>query len=393
MSKRRPASMLVFPAEEYDARLQRARQLMDEQGMDALLISARPNIMYLTGYRTNLFDSNFRPFLAVIPRDGDPTLLLPDLEIGVGEETSPFDDIRAWGRTPGCFAPDVISAVVTVVREKGLSAGRIGIERGLNMRIGMGLDQFEQIQEMLPDTEWPNSAALLWQLRAVKSPAEIAFIQESQRITDAGYHAVLDYAREGVSEKDLLRVLGMTMMQEGADNPGFQIITSGPERYKMTNPYTVDRKLEHGDMVILDIGSVKEGYYSDITRGFFIGEATDRQREFYEAARGFTEVAVNAVKPGVTCAQIDEIATQAIIDAGYEKNMLHRTGHSIGLEVHEMPSVAPGDSTVLTPGMVLTIEPGIYDFDIGAFRMEDIVLVTDDGWEYVSHATRELTVK
>jgi Xaa-Pro aminopeptidase len=393
MSKRPPASMLVFSEAEYAERLRRARRLMGEHGFDALLVSAPPNVTYLTGYRTNLFDSNFRPFLSVIPRDGDPVLLLPNLEVGVGEETSPFDDIRAWGSTPECIAPDAVSAVAVVAREKGLSGGRIGIERGLNMRIGMGLDQFDQLQEMLPDAEWPNSAALLWALRVVKSPAEVAYIRESQRITDAAYHASLDFAREGVSEKDLLRVLGMKMMEEGADHPGFQIISSGPERYKMTNPYTVDRKLRHGDMVIFDIGSVKEGYYSDITRGFFIGTASDRQREFYEAARSFTETAVNAVRPGVTCADIDRIATQAIVDAGYGDYMIHRTGHSIGLEVHEMPSIAPGDNTVLQPGMVLTIEPGIYDFSIGAFRMEDVVLVTDDGWEYISHAERELTIK
>lgn len=387
------ASMLAFPREEYAARRHHAQRLMEQQQLDALLVSAAANLVYLTGYRTNLFVSGFRPFLAVIPREGEPTLILPNLELGAGQETCPFDDIRAWGGTPDCVAPDWLTAVRDVIREKGLANGRIGIERGGGMRIGLGLDQFEQLQAALPTAEWPNSAPLLWQLRKVKSPAEIACLREAQRITDAAYHAVLDFARAGMNERDLLRVLGMKMMEEGADTPGFQVIQSGPARYKMANPIAFSRSIQPGEMVILDIGAVYEGYWADITRGFFVGSVTERQREFYEAARAITEDTVTALKPGMTCAELDAVAERSTVDRGYQEYMLHRTGHAVGLEVHELPSIAPGDETVLEPGMVVTIEPGIYDFSIGAFRMEDLVLVTDTGYEYLSHARRELTVK
>jgi Xaa-Pro aminopeptidase len=392
MGARNP-KFLTFTDEEYGQRLDRARRLMAEQRLDALLVSAVPNIVYLTGYRSYLFDSNFRPFLAVIPRDGDPTLLLPNLELGIGEEYSPFADVRAWGATRGCIAPDAITAARDVITEKGLAKGRIGIEQGAGMRIGMGLDQFAQLKSFLPDVEWPNSAPLLWQLRRVKSPAEVASIRESQRITDAAYHAALDLGAVGVSERDLQRVLGTTMMQEGADKIGMLIVGSGPDRYKMANPYPSDRKLESGDMVIFDLGCVYNGYWSDITRGYFVGGVSDDQRRFYEAATAITEDAVKAVKPGVTCAEVDRVAEQSIVDRGYKDNIIHRTGHSLGLEVHEIPSIAAGDETVLEPGMVVTIEPGIYDFTHGAYRMEDLILVTETGHEYLSHARRELTVK
>ena len=146
-------------------------------------------------------------------------------------------------------------------------------------------------------------------------------------------------------------------------------------------------------MVIFDQGAIYEGYWSDITRGFFIGSVSDRQREFYEAAQAITEDAVRAVKPGVTCAEVDKVAEKSTTDRGYKDYMIHRTGHSLGLEVHELPSLTVSDETVLEPGMVVTVEPGIYDFSIGAFRMEDLVVVTDSGYEYLSHATRDLVVK
>jgi Xaa-Pro aminopeptidase len=385
--------MLTFTREEYEERLHRARRLMAEERIDALLVSAPANLVYLSGYRTQLFDSNFRPFLAIIPLESEPVLLLPDLELGVGQETSPFTDVRAWGWTKGCIAPDALSGIRDIVVERKLDQGHIAIEQGDNMRIGMGLDQFAQLKEMLPEVDWPNSAPLLWRLRRVKSPAEVAYVRESQRITDVAYHAVLEAAHEGVNELELLSVLGTRMMEEGADTPGFQIITSGANRYKMANPYPVDRKLEKGDMVILDIGSIYRGYYSDITRGFFVGEPTSRQREFYEASVAITADAVAAVKPGATCSSVDTVAEQSTRDRGYWDYVLHRTGHSLGLEVHEMPSIAPGDETVLEPGMIVTIEPGIYDFSIGAFRMEDLILVTEDGYEYLSHAERQLVCK
>jgi Xaa-Pro dipeptidase len=387
------ASMLVFSREEYAERLRRARELMAKQGLDALLLSSLANVVYLTGYRSQLFVSTFRPFLALIPLNSDPVLLLPDLELGVGQEVSPIADIRPWGRVAGSIAPTGIAAAALVIKEKGLAGGRIGIEQGAGMRLGMGLDQFDELKALVPDAAWINSASLLWELRKVKSPAEVACLREAQRITDAAYHACLDYAREGVNELDLLRVLGMKMMEEGADTPGMQIITSGPARYKMTNPWPTDRKLEKGDMVIFDIGAVYKGYWADITRGFFIGEVSTRQREFYEAAKEITRVTVEAVRPGVTCASVDAVADQAITERGYKDYVLHRTGHSLGLEVHELPSIAPGDETILQPGMVVTIEPGIYDFSIGAFRMEDLILVTETGYEYLSHAERELIVK
>lgn len=395
-------SMMLFSKDEYLQRQERARAAMREAGMDAVLTSAPNNLVYLSGYRTNLFDSNFRPFLALFPVEGDPTLILPTLEVGVGQEVSWIPDIRAWGPPAGeivwkgfpeIMAADAINAARIVIQEKNLDGAKIGIEKGFGQRVGMSIDQFNQLAGMLPGVEWCDSTALMWKVRSVKSPKEIEYLREANRITDAAYHATVEAAHEGVTERYLQGVMGSTFLKEGGDYRGFIIVNAGPERYKLMNPYATDKKLEKGDQCTFDFGAVYNGYWSDLTRCFFVGSATDKQKKMYEDAREVSQMCVEAVKPGKTWGEVDEVAENELIKRGYKEYMLHRTGHSIGLEVHEMPSVAKGEAAVIQPGMVAAIEPGIYDYNgVGGFRMEDIIVVTEKGGEYLSHCRRELTI-
>jgi Xaa-Pro aminopeptidase len=394
-------SMLLFPLSEYRQRMERARSLMREAKLDGLLVSAPNNLVYISGYRTNLFDSNFRPFLCVVPLEGEPTLLLPTLEVGVGEEVSWMTDIRPWGPTPGkvtwgsspaVIAPDSLNAARIVIEEKNLGGARIGIEQGFGQRVGMSLEQLGQLKGYLPGVEWGDSTGLFWKLRSVKSKKEVEYLRKASEITDKGYEAVLARAKEGMTERQLQGIMGETYMREGSDYRGFIIVQAGPERYKMMNPYATDRKIKRGDAVTFDFGAVYNGYWSDLTRTFFVGECSPQQRKMYEDSREVSELTVKQVRPGVTCESIDLFAERQLHERGYKEYMLHRTGHSIGLEVHEMPSIGAGEKTVLQANMTAAIEPGIYDFGVGGFRTEDIVLVTENGVEYLSNCTRELTI-
>jgi len=391
-------SMMLFSRDEYEDRLRRARALMREQEIDAVLVSQPQNLIYYTGYRTNLYVSNFRPFLAILPLESDPVLLLPFLELGVGQEVAWIDDQRAWGPnmdtdfTRDMFAVDALESATKVLKEKKLDRARIGTELGMGQRIGMSVQQLDQLKAGLPGATWKDASPLLWKVRGKKSKKEVEFLRKASQITDKGYEAVLKIAKEGVTERELQAAMGETFMKEGSDYNGFIIVNSGKERYKMMNPYATDRKLQKGDMCIFDFGAVYNGYWSDLTRGFFVGEASPRQREFYEVSRGATETTAKAVKPGVTGESIDAVAEKFITDKGYRRYMFHRTGHSIGVEVHEIPSIGAGEKTVLEPGMTFAIEPGIYDFSVGSFRVEDIVTVTENGFEYLSNCRRELTV-
>ena len=383
----------LFTKAEYEGRLHRARTLMSAAGMDALLVTAPRNLTYLTGYRTNLFSSTFRPFTALVPLESDPVLLLPNLEVWQGEGTGWIADVRGWGTGMGSVARDPLELIKIAADEKRVSAGRIGVEQSRGQRVGMTLEQYGQLQRLLPGATWLDSAPLMWDLRVVKSPQEVAYMREACRITDAGIVAALETVREGVTERELQVVMGTTMMREGADTVRSLSIASGPQRYAMLNAPATSRALRPGEMVTFDCGAVYNGYHGDLTRGYFIGEVNDRQRQFYEASLEIFWEAVRAVRPGVTCEDVDRVAEEAIVRRGYREYMLHRTGHSLGMEVHEEPSIGPGVKVPLQPGMVLAVEPGIYDFTIGAFRNEDNVVVTESGCDLLSNAPRELIVR
>jgi Xaa-Pro dipeptidase len=233
----------------------------------------------------------------------------------------------------------------------------------------------------------------MWELRMVKSPAEVALMRRACEITDASLRAAVEASREGVTEFEIQVVMGQTMMSMGADTIRSLSIASGPERYGVLNGAATHRKFQRGEMVNIDCGCIYRDYHADLTRGYFIGEASPRQRAFYQASYDFFHETVSAVRPGITCHELDLAAERAIQKSGYKEYMVHRTGHSLGSEVHEMPSIGPGDQTVLVPGMVLAIEPGIYDFSIGAFRIEDNVVVTETGYDFLSNAARELIVR
>ena len=218
-------------------------------------------------------------------------------------------------------------------------------------------------------------------------------MKEACRITDKAMEAAVDFIREGKSEKEVAMVMGMTMMKEGADFVRSLSISSGVGNYDVINGLSTFRRFEKGDMINIDYGALYHGYCSDITRSVFVGNPSERQSSFYLASKQIQEEACKAVRPGILISEVDRVAEQAIIDLGYKEYMLHRTGHSLGLEVHEPPSIGPGDSTVIEEGMVLAIEPGIYDFSIGAFRVEDNVVVTSKGFEYLSNCTRDLIIK
>ncbi len=386
-----------FTREEFQDRYRRLQGLLREAQLDAALLSDAGNMVYVTGYRTLLYISKFRTFLAVVFAEGDPVLILPNLEVGVGRQMGWIDDVRGWGaRGPYTDRPDALSIIKDVIAERRLGGKRVGFELSLGQRLGMTFDQYEAFRGAFEAAGCSigNVAEVMWKLRIKKSPREIEYLRRAGRATDAGYLAALEIAREGVSEKELSDAVGIGMIRSGADWPAFLVVQSGPPRYDMMNPPASDRRVEKGDMVIFDIGAAYRGYWGDLTRGFFIGEPTTRQREFYAAELEIFQRTRDAVRPGITIEEIDKVAEATTVELGFKEYMWHRTGHAIGIDVHELPSVALGDKTVLEPGMVFTIEPGIYDFSVGAFRIEDVVVVTETGYETLNPGSpTELTIR
>ena len=381
---------LNFDISEYESRWQKCQKEMEKEGIDVLVLSQDTNVIYMTGYRTQLYDSNFRPFITVLKKGDDPVLIVPNLEEGSGRKESWFDDVRIWGGN--CKYKNAIEVVKAIFKEKNLDGTSVGMELDNGQRLGMLQSEFEELKGAFPGCTFKSCASMIWRIRRIKSAQEIAYFQEACRISDVSFEAVINTVKEGMTEKDIQKIMGSTMMKEGADFKGFIVINSGIERYDMMSPWASERVLKKGDMVVLDFGAAYKGYLSDITRGIFIGSISPRQKELYEAAQKINQAAVGAVKPGIPVGDIDRAAMKKTEELGYADLVLHRGGHSLGLDVHEIPSIAASDNTRVEPGMCFAIEPAIYDYSVGAFRIEDNFVVTKDGCTRMTNCTREIVV-
>lgn len=231
---------------------------------------------------------------------------------------------------------------------------------------------------------------LVESLRAVKEPEELHAIRRAAAITDRAYGQMAEERFAGRTEKELVWRMTELFHELGADEPAFAIdIAAGPTA---ATPHAVpgDRVVEEGDLVLIDAGAKVEGYCSDCTRTFAVGEASESLREIYEVTREAQQAGLDAVRAGTTGREADAAARAVITDAGYDESFGHGLGHGLGLLVHEAPALRPESTDTLRAGNVVTVEPGIYLSGVAGVRIEDLVVVTEDGCEVLSAFTKEL---
>lgn len=231
-------------------------------------------------------------------------------------------------------------------------------------------------------------------LRQVKSEEEIAWIEKAEQIGDQAFEKIVEWIRrhksERITEKMVAAHLEFYMKELGAEGTSFDTIAASGIHSSMPHAIPTDKVLEEGDFLTMDFGCKYHGYCSDMTRTIVIGKANDRQREIYETVLRAQEAALNAVCAGKTGREIDSVAREIIKEAGYGECFGHSLGHSVGLEIHETPCFSPKDETVMEPGMVITVEPGIYVEGFGGVRIEDVVVITKEGCQNITHSPKDL---
>lgn len=227
-------------------------------------------------------------------------------------------------------------------------------------------------------------------IRQIKRPDEIELIRKAQNIADETFSYLLDYIKPGMTERQVHLELVNQLRQRGADGESFTAIVASGERGSLPHGHASEKVIEVGDLLTLDFGCIYKGYCSDMTRTISIGKASDKQKEIYEIVLKAQKAALEAIKPGAVCSEIDKVARDIITEAGYGENFGHGLGHGLGLEVHENPRLNQIDNSVLEPGMVVTDEPGIYIPGFGGVRIEDLVVVTEDGHDVLSTSDKEL---
>ena len=363
----------LYPAD----RLARASAAAASAGLDALLVTPGADLRYLTGYDALPLE---RLTCLVVPASGDATLVVPNLERPRAVE-SPAGalgiDIVGWGETEDPYA--LTARLVGDAKNVGLS-DRTWVMHGLRWR------------DALPGVRHELAGVALRELRMRKTPEEVAALREAARIIDGVQEQIQKMRLAGRTEQEVGRDIADAILAGGNVTVNFVIVGSGPNGASPHHDLG-PRVIEPGDAVVFDIGgTTPDGYCSDITRTYVVGEVPDGFDRLYAVLREAQAAACDAVRPGITGEQLDAVARDVITEAGYGEFFIHRTGHGIGLEEHEEPYIVSGNTEPLEPGMAFSVEPGIYLPGRHGARIEDIVVCTEDGGERLNLVTRDLLV-
>lgn len=363
----------------FHKRQETLRGLIKDSDLSGVGLNPGPDLTYMTGLDFHLME---RPVVAIFPRSGEPVFILPELE-QAKLDSLPYP-IRSF-----LFNEDT-GTWTNVFKEALEDAGIVNGKLGIIPRRLRILEQ-SYLLAAAPVMEIESAQPILTQLRRIKSDDEIKYMREAARIAECALSSTIMALKPGVTEKEIAGRLVGRLLQEGSDPelPFFPIISFGENA---ANPHATpsNRVLHPGDIILIDWGASHKGYFSDITRVFAMGDLRpeiDQIAKFVEEANA---AARSVVKPGVSASAVDQAARQVIEDSGYGEYFFHRTGHGLGLEAHEEPNISQFDQTILEPGMTFTIEPGIYLPKRGGVRIEDDIVVTDDGYESLSKASREM---
>jgi Xaa-Pro aminopeptidase len=355
---------------DYASRVRRLQELMGERGVDAVLLTAGADMPYFSGYNAMPLE---RITAFVVGRVGEPILFVPALE-APRVDRGDFE-VVAWGETEEPIA---------------LVTKRLGSASAIAVGDTMWSSFLLEFQGVLGGVEWSVASDLTRELRMRKEPDEIDRLRRAAEATDrvlARIPVEVNFA--GRTEGEVAADFARMVVEEGHDRPWFTIIASGPDS---ASPHheTGGRIIERGDTVVCDFGGTIDGYCSDVTRTFVVGEPTEKQSEVHALVKAASEAGRAAIAPGVSCQEIDRAARQVIEGGGYGRYFIHRTGHGIGLEGHEHPYIVEGNALPLEPGMTFSVEPGVYIPGEFGVRVEDIVACVESGVDDLNRAERGL---
>lgn len=250
--------------------------------------------------------------------------------------------------------------------------------------------QLELWKKVMPNISF--KPVYVHELRAVKDKTEIERIAKACAIGDLAFNEVLNFIKPGVSEKDVEDIILRAFTRHGATKASFDTIVASGIRGSMPHGKASDKVITNNELITCDFGCIYEGFCSDMTRTFAIGNVDPKLTEIHEIVKTAQMAGIKAVKPGITIGTIDKICRDYINKKGYGEYFTHGTGHGLGIEIHEAPWVIKNESTILVPGMVITVEPGIYIPNLGGVRIEDDILVTKNGYEILTKSLREINI-
>jgi Xaa-Pro dipeptidase len=373
-----------FMLAEFEQRLVRAQTMMRALKLDAVLLTTETNVRYFSGYFTQFWQSPTRPWFLILPLTGKPIAVIPTIGV-VGMSNTWVEDIRAW---PSPFpADDGVSLLSQTLADLPKRFGRLGMTLGRETHLRMPQ---QQVQSLYASNHFDlvDVSREVLHLRSLKSAAEINRVAHICGVTSNAFAELPNFARVGMTEREVVAAFRMELLHQGADHSPFIVSSSGPDGYDDIIMGPTDRLVESGDVLIIDTGTVWQGYFCDFDRNWCFGDCSDETKSAYTTVYQATNAGFEAAKPGNTTSDLYRAMWPIMHAGGALGNDVGRLGHGLGSDLTEWPSNTATDDTVLEVGMIMTLEPGMsYLNKSGQVKQmvhEENIVITEEGAQWLS---------
>ncbi len=355
------------------SRLEKVRTILADENLDGLLVTDPDNRRYLSGYTASDHGPTESEGVLLIGTNGQTLMAGPNNAEWAAADAPDYTIVH-WSRP-------IDKSIAKEIDRLGWA--RVGFEpESTSFALWSGISEYVSSAKLEPLGDGID------RLRWIKDDAEIEALQAVVALTDAAFEQARDWITPGLTEREVARTIERIYLELGADGASFPtIVASGPNGARPHHSPS-DRRLRDGDVVIIDMGALLNGYCGDLTRTLFIGDVSDQAREIYAIVGASQQAAFNAIRAGVTGKEVDQASRTVFEEGGYADYMIHSVGHGLGLRVHDGPSVSIKAEGTLEPGHVVTIEPGLYVPGVLGVRTEDVVLVEENGYRLLSHAPK-----
>ena len=376
--------MRGFTVDEYQTRVSKLQINMHHNDIDAILITSPHNFRYFSGLDSYFWESPTRPWFLLIPQSADPIAIIPSIGQTALEKTW-IKNIQTW---PSPQPNDEgMSALENSIKNLIPIKGNIGCELGLESNLRMSINDFDKLRTNLSNYNFVNASHLIWKLRIVKSQNEITKIKKIISIASEVFDNFPEQMHIGMTEIEICNIFKKQLIEKGADHTLYMSCASGQGGYDQIICDPSDKKIEDGDILIIDTGTTCDGYFCDFDRNFGFGNISNESQDAYTVLWEATEKGLEKAKPGSTCADINNAMLSILKKAGLIANSVGRMGHGLGLQLTEPPSIMSSDDTILKENMIMTIEP-CFEYAPGKMLVhEENILITKNGHERLTSRT------
>ena len=379
-----------FEVSEYENRLDNIQKLMHQSRMDAILLTTQADIEYYTGFKTQFFQSPTRPWYVLIPSNEKPKAIIPTIGES-GMRRTWLDDIQTW------ISPnpedDGISLLLSSIKSLTKKHKCLGVPKSQESVLRMPLDDYENLVKSLDGIEIKDANKILRQVRLIKSTAEIEKIKHICQLTSQGFKDLNHLLKAGESEHENCKRFKQHLLSLGVDDTPYMVAGSGKDGYGSIIMGPGDKIIEEGDLFIVDTGSVFDSYFCDFDRNYAFGFICDEAKKAYQIVFDATDAGFNAAQVGNTTSDVYHAMNNVMQKGGALGNSVGRLGHGLGLQLTEWPSNTATDNTILEPGVILTLEPGMEYLPGKEMVHEENIVITENGPEWLTQrASEELPI-